>query len=280
MAKIGTLVQDVYELVDQGKEVSEEDIARFSSSLAQIMSDRLNEDRSGASYLRPSNIGEKCDRKTWLSVHRPELAEKLSPDTKLKFLIGDMWEQILLFLAEQAGHTVEGQQDRMEINGVVGSRDAVIDGVTTDVKSASTYSFQKFDKHLEITEDAFGYLKQIGFYLEAGKDDPVVTDKEHAAFFVGDKTLGKIALDIHKKGKTDYAELIEKKRKMLSSDKMPPRAYFDEPDGKSGNRKLGVACSYCPFKRTCWPGLRTFAYSTGPRFLTEVKRVPDVHEIT
>lgn len=55
-------------------------------------------------------------------------------------------------------------------------------------------------------------------------------------------------------------------------------------DGAYGNRKLGVECSYCPFKVDCWQdvndgsGLRKFIYSSGPRWLTVVKKEPNVME--
>jgi hypothetical protein len=42
--------------------------------------------------------------------------------------------------------------------------------------------------------------------------------------------------------------------------------------------KLGTGCSYCAFKKHCWPGLRGFAYSGGPRYLTNVVKTPDVPE--
>ena len=61
---------------------------------------------------------------------------------------------------------------------------------------------------------------------------------------------------------------------------IPERCYPDIPDGKSGNMKLSVPCSYCSFKEHCWPELRTFIYSNGPRYLTKVVRTPDVYEAT
>lgn len=264
-------------MVDNGGEVSDELVSSFAENLAGIVRDRMKERQAG-SYLRPSNIGEECNRKLWYSIRKPELAERLSPETKLKFLIGDVHEAVLLFLAEAAGHKVEGQQTVVSIGGVSGSRDAVIDGVLTDVKSASSRSFQKFVDGLDKDTDAFGYLKQLNFYLEASQDDPTVTDKDRAAFLASDKTLGKITLDVHKRSGIDFERLISEKREMLASDKLPPRGYGPVPEGKSGNEKLGVECSYCVFKHSCWPGLRTFIYSYGPVYLTRVEREPKVWE--
>ena len=93
------------------------------------------------------------------------------------------------------------------------------------------------------------------------------------------ETLGKIVLDKHERSDVDYKEKVDAKRKMLAENRPPPRAFADVPHQKSGNRKLGVVCSYCPFKRSCWPGLRTFLYSDGPTYLTHVDRVPEVREV-
>ena len=60
----------------------------------------------------------------------------------------------------------------------------------------------------------------------------------------------------------------------------PPRCTCGTvPDGKSGNFKLDVKASYSPYKYVCFPSLRTFLYSDGPRYLTKVTRKPDVIEV-
>ncbi len=82
----------------------------------------------------------------------------------------------------------------------------------------------------------------------------------------------------------DVKEKIAKLKTCLESDTPPPRCYPDEADGVTGNRKLGVNCSYCSFKNECWSdsnkgeGLRKFIYSNGPRWLTTVKNEPKVSE--
>lgn len=278
MPDIKTLVSDIYKLVDQGGEVSDELVSSFGHGLAEIVRDRLKE-RPAETYLRPSNIGEACDRKLWLLINRPEVVEPLDPETKLKFLIGDLHEAILMFLAEASGHEVRGRQDTVGIAGVSGSRDGVIDGVLVDAKSASSRSFTKFVDGLKPDTDAFGYIKQLNFYLHASDDDDIVTDKERAAFLASDKQLGKITLDIHQRGNIDFGKLIAEKRDMLASDRLPRRGYSPVPSGKSGNEKLGVACSYCPVKSACWPGLRTFIYSYGPEYLVTVVNEPRVFEV-
>lgn len=276
MADISTLVQDIYKCVDEGFDFTEEEAQAFGLKLARHITYRLNEDK-GKPSLRMSNLGTP-DCKLWYQVNAPEVCEPLTPDTKVKFLFGDILEELLLFLAAKAGHEVEGEQETLEFEEVKGHRDAIIDGMQVDVKSASSFSFKKFNEGLREEDDGFGYLDQQNLYLEAAQDDDKLKIKDKFAFLVIDKTLGKICLDIHDKSDVDYKEKVEHKKSVLNNNNPPPRAFDDVPDGKSGNRKLGIQCSYCPAKETCWPNLRVFNYSGGPRYLTHVAREPKVVE--
>ena len=65
----------------------------------------------------------------------------------------------------------------------------------------------------------------------------------------------------------------------MTKAKPPTKCYEPVADGKSGNMKLPVGCSYCSYKHECYPKLRTFIYSNGPKFLTEVGKVPSVLEV-
>jgi hypothetical protein len=274
---LDTLVKDIYALFTEPHEFDQANVEEFGKRLATHISNRIADERP-SDTLRMSNLGTKCDRKLWYSVNHPELAEPLPPEVRFKFLYGDILEELVLFLAKEAGHSVEGTQDTLEISGVLGHRDAVVDGVVVDVKSASSYAFKKFEGHLTEENDAFGYLDQLGAYLYASQNDPVVKDKSIAAFIAVDKTLGHITVDVQPNTYKDYSYLASIKKAIVSSDSPPVKAYEDEPDGKSGNRKLGTACSYCSFKQTCWPNLQTYFYSTGPRFLTKVVKEPNVEK--
>lgn len=225
-----------------------------------------------------SNIGRPCTRQLYYEVNGHE-GEKFSSSTYMKFLFGDLCELLLLFLSEAAGHKVEGTQDEQEIEGIKGHRDAVIDGVVIDVKSASTYSFKKFEEGTLADNDSFGYVDQIQSYLFAGQSDPVVTDKDQAGFLVIDKTLGHICLDLHPRNFIPYDKIYQHKKDLVNSEVLPERGFQPVPEGKSGNEKLPVNCSYCAFKFSCHPNLRAFAYSNGPVFLSKVLKEPQVQEI-
>jgi hypothetical protein len=208
--------------------------------------------------------------------------EVISGKTGLKFMYGDLIEQMLLFLVKEAGHTVEREQEEIEVDGVLGHIDAVIDGVTVDVKSASPLSYAKFERGSLFEDDPFGYIGQISGYAS------VVTPDRGGAFLAFDKVAGDICvLNVGPSITNGFnvPKRITHLKEVIASDVKPDRCYEDESDGKSGNRKLGTQCSYCAFKKPCWSdandgvGLRTFLYSGRPRFLTEVRRTPDVHEV-
>lgn len=274
---IDTLVEDIYATFS-GDPFSEDALEAFGRTLGNTLGSRITSQRATPT-LRGSNLGSKCDRKLYYSINQPGDAEHLPPSARFKFLYGDLLEELLLFLAAQAGHRVEAQQAEVNVNGVLGHIDAIIDGRLVDVKSASTYGFKKFESNGLGSDDPFGYLDQIGAYHYALRDDPRITDRGVVSFLAVDKTLGHIVLDSYVAPEKDYDALVDQKRAMLAQKEPPSRAYAPVPDGKSGNLKLGVSCSYCDFKRTCYPELRTFIYSSGPTFLVETVREPKVAEI-
>lgn len=280
--KIETLVEDIYDLLDRGlpREYDEERIADFGSALSRIIVARLADRDPRKGTLRMSNSGTPCSRKLWYEVNLQDEKEPLPPQARLKFLYGDILEELLLFLAEAAGHRVEGRQDPLSVEGIDGHRDAVVDGVTLDTKSASTYSFKKFEAHGLEGNDPFGYIDQIQNYIEAGQDDPLVTDKERGAFLVVDKTLGNLCLDIHPKRNSELTRsILNYKKDVVSRPEPPARKYDPEPDGKSGNMRLSLPCSYCDFNKTCYPEQRTFLYSNKPVTLVKIVREPNVPEL-
>lgn len=278
---INTLVADINGILREDKSFSKAGISGLADSLNKTFIERLGEKpdaKQDKPVLRMSNFGTKCDRKLWYTVNKPDAKEALLPHTRLKFLYGDIVESLVLSLAKEAGHKVEGEQDELILDGVVGHRDAIIDGLLVDVKSANSRSFQKFKA--EHFDDTFGYLDQLNLYLEASKDDPRLTIKKAGGLLAVDKELGHLHLRMVHKDTIDWPTKIRERKLMVGSKEPPPRPYKDVPDGLSGNRRLGTMCAYCQFKSTCWPELRTFLYSDGPRFLSKVVKEPNVLEVT
>lgn len=271
----------IYHALKNGLKVTPSIRAGLFNDLAATILDRLDEDKIKERATREkgrlalSSIGHPCPRKVWYEVNKPQSAEEIAPNVKLKFLFGDMIESLVLFLLEAAGCEVTDKQKRVEFNGVSGRIDALVDGYLVDIKSASTLSLKKFKEGINEANDPFGYKMQLTAYAAA-------LGKQEGYFIAVDKQHGHVVIDHHVFTDEDFKAAhnwAEYMKHVVEQDDPPPRAFHDEPDGKSGNRKLGVNCSYCPFKWECWPGLRAFRYSTGPRFLTRVVRQPDVAEI-
>lgn len=272
---IRDLPADICRLLEAGS-LTEDGIKEFAQSVEALLLARFTKSREPAT-LRMSNLGEPCEKKLWYKINTPDDGEPLAGQTLLKFLYGDLVGLLIPFLAKEAGYRVEGQEDELSLEGIKGHRDVVINGMLADVKTTSGYGHQKFENHKLEEDDPFGYLVQLGSYLKASASDPIVTNKTQAAFIAINKENGAIVVDQYEFKESNVD--IPAKKAMLAEVHAPSRSFADVPDGASGNRKLSTNCSYCQFKDKCWPNLRKFAYSGGPRFLTKVVRLPDVSEI-
>lgn len=272
MKTIETLIDDIYQMIDEGSSsVSYADMIEFQEDIANAVIGMLNREKDHRGAIRLSQMGQPCARKQWYS-HRGVEGEPLLPHTRLKFIMGHIIEALIILLAKTAGHEVTDQQKCVEVSGVKGSMDCKIDGVLVDVKSASSYSFKKFQDGGLFNNDPFGYVTQISAYLEAEGEDS-------GAFLAMDKQLGKLAL-LPVMRKLGIAEEVEGRKQQVLSEETPERAFLPVPDGVSGNMKLGTNCSYCDYKKECYPEVRTFIYANGPRYLTTVVKQPNVPEAT
>lgn len=234
----------------------------------------LKQDKGPA--IRFSSLG-KTDRQVWYAAHPDGTEEKFSGQHILKFQYGDIIEQYLLYLIKESGHDVKGLQEPVEVLGIKGSADAIIDDVVVDIKSASPFSFQKFKRNEVLENDPFGYVKQLSGYSE------VLNPGEAAAWLAMDKVSGELCLTSLSSSviKDNLPEpRIEELKTLVEKENPPDRCHPEVPEGKAGNLRLGTACSYCPHKHRCWPGLRTFGYSTGPKFFTKIVKTPEVPEYT
>lgn len=281
---IDTLVDDIYALFqkDEGHECNEEYLDQFANAIKDLVRTRMAQKKGKKGpVLRLSSIGKPICQ-LWHEENKyDELENDLSSPTLIKFMFGDIIEQLVILFAKEAGHKVEREQEAVHLGGVKGHIDCVIDGVVVDVKSASSYSFKKFTEGTLFDNDPFGYIGQITSYVRA-------TGLGQGAFLAMDKQLGKLALlrvDAPILEQYEPEARIEYVKTNIRSTNAPSRQYEPVPDGKSGNLALNVNCSYCKAKQVCWKdanngkGLRTFLYSTGPKFLVHVEREPNVTEV-
>jgi len=290
MKSIHTLIPDIYELVGgrnaerngEGPTISRELAEQLSGGVADRIYEHFAQSGPGPK-LRMSALGQVCPCSLWYRANKPELAEALPPWAKIKYAYGHIIEALAITLAKAAGHTVEGEQDVVELDGVKGHRDCIIDGCVVDVKSASSKSFIKFKDGSIRENDNFGYLEQLDGYVVASANDPLVRVKDKGYLLAIDKTLGHMALYEHVVREDHIRKRIRDHKSIIALDR-PPRCTCEEvPYGASGNIALGPIASYNPFKFSCKPHLRVFLYKERngfkPVYLTKVVRVPDVTEI-
>jgi hypothetical protein len=280
MADINTLVKDMEDTILGLKGWDRMISLEMAERIGRAASSRFKEPQKPRGYLSFSSIGSPCKRKLWYKINETNTAKPLAPSDLLKFFYGDMIEELVLAIVQASGHSVTGQQDRMRINSLSGHRDAVIDGMTVDVKSASPYSFKKFTEGNLRDEDPFGYISQLSSYVYAAKDDPLVTNKTHGAFLVVCKVSGSICLDVY-----DFTPELEQKEKEVENVKsmvkggIPDRGFEPVPQSKtSPNKKLHPSCGFCEFNKKCWPEARRFVYGNGDVLLVDVVKKPNVPE--
>lgn len=282
MKDIKTLVEDMNEVIKGNGGWNGTIGSMLGTNIALTANQRFSKPQEPRSYLSLSSIGTPCKRKLWYKINEPTKAEPLQANALLKFFFGDMIEELVLAIVKAAGHDVKGEQDRLDVHGIKGHRDCVIDGMTVDVKSASPFAFKKFKDGNLRDDDPFGYISQLSSYVYAGQDDPLVTNKTQGAFLVIDKVNGHICLDIYdfdEELKTKEEEMLAAKELVkgeIPEDRIPP-----VPQSKtSPNTKLDVSCSYCEFNKVCWPEARVFLYNTGPLYLVDVVNEPRVFELS
>ena len=283
MKQIETLVKDIYDLfsldpIKMDEKEVDKHIDTFGEMLKVHIKAFMYEEPRTKGNLRLSAIG-KPDRQLWYDVNSKKEIEDLKPSTRIKFLYGYILEELLLLCSSIAGHKVTDQQKEVNVEGVLGHQDSMIDDVLVDCKSASGYSFKKFKSNNLIEDDPFGYIAQISAYAEANQ-------VSKAAFLVIDKSSGEICLSpVHQMEMINAKERIKHLKGMVSNDHVPDRCYAPIADGESGNLKLAVGCVYCGHKRECWQdanhgkGLRAFRYSRGLSYLTTVAKEPKVEEV-
>lgn len=245
----------------------------LGSSIARTLKGQLGDERP-APRLRLSQMGARCPRALWYSIHRPELAEPLPPWAEVKYSYGHIIEALTITLIKASGHTVTGEQDELTADGVVGHRDCVVDGCICDIKSTSSRGFGKFKNGTLGQDDPFGYLEQLDGYLLGSIHDDLVQVKDKAYILAVDKTLGHMALYEHTFREEHIRKRIADYKEIVGRSEPPACTCGTEPDGSSGNVRLDLRASYSPYKYCCFPNLRTFLYAKGPVYLTKVVRQP------
>lgn len=276
------IVEDIYRQIDKLNDgpldISEDLIEEFGESIKDVIrSWSVPQQRDGFS-LRMSNIGRPM-RQLWFEKQAEAKDKRLHASLFVKFLYGHLLEELLLLLVKMSGHKVTDEQKEVEINGIKGHMDCKIDGEVVDIKSASGFSFSKFSKGLLSEDDPFGYLSQLAAYEHA-------EGTNGGGFLVINKETGELCFyQPEELDKPNVKQKIKDLKHKLTLVNPPDFCYSPIPEGKSGNMRLPKNCTYCPHKFECHKdsnngeGLRTFKYSKGLMYFTEVVKKPKVEEV-
>lgn len=279
------VVADIYAMMesknaDPSVDV-EAEIEKFGEGVKALMRTEFGrEKREDNRRLRLSNIG-RTDKYLWNHFNGTE-GEELQPHTYIKFMYGHLIEEMLLFLTRMAGHSVTDEQKVCNVEGIVGHMDCKIDGVVTDVKSASSFGFKKFKDGTLAYDDPFGYIDQIKAYAHSEGETEfgwLAMDKANGHLTYLKYDLTDTEAPVYEALKGDIVDRVKHVKKLVEQPEPAEWCYQPIPDGKSGNSKLSTGCSYCQFKDHCYPNLRVFAYSYGPKYLVDVVKEPKVQEV-
>lgn len=276
---ISTLIRDVQDVLTRNDRCIADIVSQNVIAAVEPRIHAAFDSREEIPRLRLSQMGSRCPRSLWASIHASSVQEPLPAHARLKYTYGHVIESLLIALAKASGHEVLGEGDELVVEGVRGHRDCVIDGCIVDVKSSSSMGFQKFKDKSISTNDPFGYLDQLDGYLVGSLEDPLVRVKDRGYLWACDKTLGHQVLYEHRIRADSIRARIAEYKAIVDLPEPPRCTCGTVADGQSGNIKLDVRASYNPYKYFCFPHLRTFLYAKGPVYLTKVVRVPDVTEI-
>ena len=234
-------------------------IKEFSEACAEALNKQFNA-QDNDFRLRMSNAGKPLCQLQMQSKNAK--AETPSYDFKMRMIMGDLLEALLISIIKASGIKVKNKHKKVEYkldknNSISGEYDIELDDGIYDIKTVSPFAFEhKFkpdDAYERIkASDAFGYVAQGHGYAMAAK-------KPFKGWIALNKSTGEITIAEAKNNKQEREDIRDKLRnafKSLHAKRPFKRCFSDVKEvfykKETGNRTLGLECSYCPFKLECW----------------------------
>ena len=247
------IVDKIYEYLAAPEKIHDDSLKYEVEKLAGAAFRRqfMNSDESSSvGKLRLSSAG-RCARQLAYAYHGFEKKGKESDArSKLIFWTGDLVEMTIVALAKISGcHIVSTGFNQIRVSLEVGN--SIVEGhpdglmikngvlYLVEVKSMSSYSFEKFEKG--IIDDS--YLAQVNTYMDALQVDKCI--------FVGlNKENGVLHEQILERNSAIVTESKVNLRAVMDStpEKLPPQSF--KPDKKGF---LPWNCLYCAYWGLCWP---------------------------
>ena len=208
--------------------------------------------------LRMSNIGrKKCQ--LWFEKNSPESRLADSPYFVINMILGDIVEAVFKGLLRASKVDFE-DSEHVELETkhkkVEGTYDLVLNGKVDDVKSTSPWAYEnKFTDFATLqSKDSFGYVAQLVGYAKA-KGVPVggwwAINKANGSF----KYVSANGVDMESEYKKieDTISYVENDEPFERCYEPVEETYYGKP---SGNKKLGIECSFCNYREACWDNLQ------------------------
>ena len=235
-------------------------VEEFGEACKKALLKQFSETRSNKFEVRMSNAGRPLCQ---LQMEAKGIKGEGQPyNAKVRNTFGDIIEALALFIMKSAGVKIKNEQKKVKykFNGeeIEGRQDVEIDEKIWDIKSASPYSFEKkFGEDGGFSEvvkdDTFGYASQGFLYAESQK-------KDFGGWIVINKSTGEWTVcetpKLVEPYKTNALTKAVDNIKALKEG-VPFKRQYDAIEetfrGKpTGNKVLGLACSFCPYKLPCW----------------------------
>ena len=240
--------------------ISDKLVEEFGEACKLALQKQFSEKRRSGFRPRMSNIGRPLCQ---LQMEAKNVKGEGQPyNVKIRNTFGDMIEALAIFVLKSAGVEIKDEQKNVKykFNGtsLEGRLDVKIDSKVWDIKSASPYSFEKkfgaaggFEE--VVKDDAFGYASQ-GYLYGASEKIPfggwIVINKS-----TGEWTVCKTPL-VDEEYKVKAIKTAKENLEALKNKVPFKRCYEDIEETyrtkKTGNRVLGMVCSFCPYKLPCW----------------------------
>ena len=240
--------------------VSDKLVEEFGEACKSALRKQFTEERKSGFKPRMSNVGRPLCQ---LQMEAQNIKGEGQPyNVKMRNTFGDLIEALSIFVLKSAGVKIEDEQKsvKYKFNGssIEGRYDVKINKKIWDIKSASPYSFERkfgasggFEEIVK--DDAFGYIPQGYLYSESEKlpfGGWIVVNKSTGEWVVCETPL------IDEEYKVNAIQTAKDNIHKLEKKEPFKRCYNEIEETfrtkKTGNKVLGMVCSFCPYKLPCW----------------------------
>ena len=257
---LGKVQSFLKKATQESVEISEELIEEFGEAGKLALKKQFVEERNSKFTKRISNIGKPLCQ---LKMEKQNIQQEGQPyNSKMRYIFGDLIEALAVTILKASGVNINSSQKKVKYKSnkinIEGTYDIEIDNTIYDIKSASPYAFEhKFGEEGGFNsiaeDDAFGYLSQGYLYSES-------VGKKFGGWIVINKSTGEWLVTEtpaeDSKYKKKAISLAENNVNALDEGEPFRRCYDDVEETfrkvPTGNKILGVVCSFCPYKFPCW----------------------------